>query len=857
MRICESCGDTFSDDTDNCPSDGSDLLMASEELIGTKVGRYVLVRLLGKGAMGSVFLGLHPVIKSRVAIKILNTSSEENPEVFRRFVREAQAVNEIGHPNIIKIMDLDTLEDGRPYILMEYMEGQTLRHRMTSKSGMSASEVREILCQVLDALEAAHQSGFVHRDLKPENIYVTNRGQVKLLDFGIAKLTDDTSSATATQTGALLGTPLYLSPEQARGDSAQITPQTDLYAFGIVLYEIYTGGLPFDASNVVNLIVAHLQQEPVPPRRRNPRITQTLETLILKCLRKNHADRPQSAALLRHELISVHDEFVIAGQPTKLPPPTSDNSTPERESLLESAETVASQPGDSTVSSDVENHPATNAQSHRASNNVPNSSSLSRAATGRIVLVQSSPNQTLDPMEAITGEDIGIVQQTHETLIHFDALTGEAEPCLATEWEIDGTVYRFQIRQGVVLHDGSTLTAEMVAASLRKSRKSRLGKGLLWDLDSVEATGPESLLLRTNASSGSFLTRLTSWQGYISKEATPFPIGTGQYKVKSWNPGVGAVVLSAHEHYWGKPPGLKEIVFKTITDESSRLNVLRTDANSIGLLTPYDDIDSLVATGTCRVFKTAPLLCVNLNINNRSEGLDDVAARQALSLAIDSERIVRELYRGRAVVATGFIPPGLRVMRSDVPLFKYNPDGARRALAKSSLRNRPLKLLLIGESTASTPRPELAAELLKANFGEVGLSLEVDFLPMSAFLAPTTMRSYDFTYLGLAADYPDPESYYYYLSRDGFDAGFNWSQFDDDTFNQSFQNARAEMNPHTRLAHFAKMEKRLRDEIPFIPIAHMGVFFALGNNVGGIDGLTEESRGELPPLTDVHLKSET
>ena len=307
--ICPACGELYGPEDELCPVDGAVLEPAKDPHAGTKVGSYVLIRRLGKGGTGSVYLAIHPDIGSRVAIKILSEEAAEDRMQLGRFLTEAQAVNRIEHPNIVKILDKGEMEAGRPYILMELLEGASLKDRLREGPELGMEETKGIVLQVLDALQAAHEAGFIHRDLKPENIYITKEGQAKLVDFGIAKLMDKEGATGLTQTGTILGTPLYLAPEQASGQNSRVGPQTDVYCMGVILYELYTGTLPFNSKNVYKVITAHINNEPPPPRERNSLISHELEELILWCLEKDPSDRPSTAAELTKAYLGAHDGF--------------------------------------------------------------------------------------------------------------------------------------------------------------------------------------------------------------------------------------------------------------------------------------------------------------------------------------------------------------------------------------------------------------------------------------------------------------------------------------------------------------------------------------------------------------------
>jgi serine/threonine protein kinase len=241
-----------------------------------------------------------------VAIKVLSLRFALDPTAVGRFRAEAQAVNRIRHPNIVDISDFGQLPDGRPYIVMELLEGEPLSERL-HRGRMSFTEAWPLLRQGLGALEAAHRAGIVHRDLKPDNLFIHrqhDQTSLKLLDFGIAKLRSGTSGVQATVDGQLLGTPLYMSPEQALGKALEVAPSSDIYSIGVVLYEMLTGRPPFVAESLGMLIVMHAQESPPPPSL-HANVDPRLEAILLRCLDKDPARRFESAAALSGALAEV------------------------------------------------------------------------------------------------------------------------------------------------------------------------------------------------------------------------------------------------------------------------------------------------------------------------------------------------------------------------------------------------------------------------------------------------------------------------------------------------------------------------------------------------------------------------
>jgi serine/threonine-protein kinase len=262
---------------------------------GSACGEYIVERKIGEGGMGAVYGARHPLIGKRAAIKVIKRDLSVNPEAVDRFVREAQAVNTIGHPNIVDVFGFGRLPDGRSFFVMEWLEGEALRARMTRP--LAFAQALEVLESIAVALRAAHEAGVVHRDLKPDNVYLArSKGapapRVKLLDFGLAKLSGPTGDGRVdhTRTGIVMGTPLYLSPEQAKG--IKIDFATDVYSLGVIAYEMAAGAVPFTADSAVEIMAAHISARPVPLHERAPWVPQMFDRLVMRMLDKDPQARP-------------------------------------------------------------------------------------------------------------------------------------------------------------------------------------------------------------------------------------------------------------------------------------------------------------------------------------------------------------------------------------------------------------------------------------------------------------------------------------------------------------------------------------------------------------------------------------
>jgi serine/threonine-protein kinase len=327
MVVCPACNSRYEEGITFCPRDGTHVV-AEEE--GSECGkvladRYRVVRKLGEGGMGEVYEAQHVYIERRFALKLLRREIMTNQEAVTRFHQEARAASAIGHENIVEIDDFGRLPDGRAYLAMEYLEGVSLSD--AAKEPLGSVRALEIMGQVCVGLAAAHDKGIIHRDMKPENVFLVRRhGRevAKILDFGIAKVSGaDSGNPNLTRTGTIFGTPHYMSPEQALGKS--LDKRTDVYSVGVILYEIFTGGVPFRGDSFMAILTQHVTAQPVPPRLAAPdrAIPAGIEAAILRAMAKEPEARFQTMQELAAELARLEHELAGSGRRAALPGPES------------------------------------------------------------------------------------------------------------------------------------------------------------------------------------------------------------------------------------------------------------------------------------------------------------------------------------------------------------------------------------------------------------------------------------------------------------------------------------------------------------------------------------------------------
>jgi serine/threonine-protein kinase len=304
MKACPQCNLRYPQEAIYCFLDGAELSALRDPLIGTTIaGRYLVEGVIGEGGMAIVYRAHHKLVDRPCAVKVMNPALATDPTVRERFRREAKSAQAIAHPNVIEIFDQGETADGTPYIVMELLDGRSLAE-VVATGFIPPSRGVPLMIQIARGIARAHDLGVVHRDLKPENIFVCQRldgtDLVKLLDFGIARSRSDTR---LTNAGELFGTPQYLAPERITG--GETGPSVDLYALGVIFFEMTTGRLPFEGADPTAFLIKHMKERPPAPRSLDPRIPEKLEALILQLLEKEPKVRPVDAHRIEHDLVAL------------------------------------------------------------------------------------------------------------------------------------------------------------------------------------------------------------------------------------------------------------------------------------------------------------------------------------------------------------------------------------------------------------------------------------------------------------------------------------------------------------------------------------------------------------------------
>ena len=331
MKRCSICHATYPATFTHCPHDGSLLTEANEWTDGAVIrGKYRILGKLGQGGMATVYKALHMGFDELCALKVIRPELASDLSFVKRFGQEAALTRKLQHPNAVRVEDIDQADDGRPFMVIEFIEGESLKEVIQRQAPLPVPHVCRIAKQAAGALEAAHQLGIVHRDIKPGNILLTRSSRggeeeevAKVLDFGIAKMKEAhlaAGGATLTRTGTSIGTPAYMSPEQAMGTtSASLDGRADLYSLGVVMYEMLTGDLPIKGESEVQMLIGQINAAPQPIRTLRPELPEGIDTIVMRCLEKDPVRRPASGAALIALIDAFERGVAVGAAPDEMP----------------------------------------------------------------------------------------------------------------------------------------------------------------------------------------------------------------------------------------------------------------------------------------------------------------------------------------------------------------------------------------------------------------------------------------------------------------------------------------------------------------------------------------------------------
>ena len=397
--------------------------MAVQE--GQLFGNYRMVRLLGEGGFGEVYLVENPLIHRRAAVKVLHTELARDAELVRRFLNEARAASAIQHPSIIDVLDAGSTADGAPYILMEFLEGVSLQERLVDRGRLALPQVLDIANQAGSALAAAHSAGIVHRDLKPENLFLVPETRapggerVKVLDFGIAKIKHGSSSGgtVQTKTGIIMGSPAYMSPEQCK-DSADVDLRSDVYSFATIIYEMLAARTPHVGATGTEMLVMHLTETPRPVRELAPDVPAQVEVAVMRGLARARDDRFESIPAFLQALqggLASGTVLLSQPEPAKIQPVSmaAAKALVARTAALPSATTFSRATGE-VGAADDEDLPLARTRSRRW---LPIAiGGVVVAGFGLFLLVPSKPSRDFTPRATPASEPVKVVEAVRQEI---------------------------------------------------------------------------------------------------------------------------------------------------------------------------------------------------------------------------------------------------------------------------------------------------------------------------------------------------------------------------------------------------------------------------------------------------------
>lgn len=802
------------------------------------LGRYEILGTLGEGGFATVYRARDTALGRQIALKVLLPHLAADPTIRQRFLTEASVIARLRHANIVTVYDVGEV-GGQPYFTMELIEGHTLAALVRDGQGLPLSQVVHILTGLAAALDYLHAAGLVHRDIKAANVMLETSGRVVLMDFGIARALEGTGQ---TRTGAFVGTPEAMAPEQIRGERAG--PAADVYALGVLTYQLLAGRPPF-TGELYAVLHAHAASPPPPLRTLCPGLPKQVYAAVDAALAKEPARRPASAG----ELVEALRKAVASPRPA-LPPESAREPAPGgvRAPLIVALVTafVVVVLGGAALVGFV----------------LPRLSE-DRAAPqplGSELRLPGVEPRTLDPALVADADEVKYVVELFGGLVTLDRDL-KVQPDIAREWAVsgDGTKYTFKLRDNVVFSgSGRRVTAQDVKYSLERAAnrgtesptaavylgdivgvKDMMG-GRANEIAGVKVSDDRTLEITLDAPRASFLAKLAHPVAFVvdkdqvegdRRNWARRPNGTGPFQLQEWKQGE-RVVLVPHERYHGSPkPALRRVTFSLGRPTLAQYQNDQLDIITAGVVgvERFRDKDQPLSK---ELAQKPELATVHIAFNTRQPPFDDARVRQAFGMATDRQQIVDRL-GGGVLAAQSILPPGMPGYKQDLPGLPFDPQRARQLLQESSYQGKlpPVVLTIGGQQGGDIPAHIRA---IRDTWQQaLGVAVEIQQVEPAAFQQDVLLGKYQLWYGVSSAQYPDPENL---LDAQFHSAGAaNQSGYTNPDVDRQLLQARTEQDQQKRLGIYSAIERQVLQDAPWIPLFHPNARLLLKPYVKGYE----------------------
>jgi len=788
-----------------------------------QIGPYNIIKKIDSGGMATVYLASHRDTGARVAIKLLRGDLLDKERIVDRFRQEG--LLNLSHPNIVKILGVDIYK-GRPYIVMEYVEGTDLEELIKKKGKLPISQTTGIFTQILSALSYVHARGIIHRDIKPKNILIDSSGVAKLTDFGIAK---SLYSHIKTSTGGYLGAPAYSSPEQM--DGKKLDQRSDIYSLGITLYEMLAGRLPYSSTSIDVIIKEKFRGEVVPVERYRKDIPQNIVSIIARSTSKSPQDRYRSVDEIIKDMASSTTGTVIRKTVHK----TKKVKKPAvvfgalAALLMVAVVIMGVRLGRIGTVYNTEREGAVDEEE------ISSNEEKKMGGEWRDFIMEPL---TLDPSNCYESEGIQVVKQLWDGLVEYDPETLVVEPAIAESWDIsdDGLVYTFKLKNDVKFHSGRELTAEDFVYSWSRVAQVETESYLAYHLqpilgydelqigeggtlEGVKAINNNTLEVTLKYPYADFINTLNHVVFYpVAKEDieewgdaySEHPNGTGAFKFIDWKHDQ-YIQLERFDDYHGEKAFLEKVNFMIFSDEDTaflEFKAGKLDHTEI----PLGKIQATLNEPTyedCIIRK--PLFAIYYYaINYKIDPFkDNLPLREAINYAINRQKIVDLIMEGVSTIATGVIPPGIPGFQENISKYVYNTDMAKQKLEEAGYPNgEGLPTLRLGINFGT--KHHTIAEAIQSDLADVGINAEIVEMEWWDACKAFENGEIDLLRLGWVADYPTMDNFLFSLFYSN--SADNYLQYNNPEIDSMLIEARSIMDEDERIMKYREIEKIIVDE---------------------------------------------